>query len=771
MKRIIIRMFQKFKNSKKAKISAGIILGGILICILFYYSIYFGLWGKLPDSKELTDLKQAQATEVFDKDASLVGKYFIYDRQPVEYNAFPKHLIDALISTEDVRFYEHNGIDNKSLARVVFKTILLQDKSSGGGSTITTQLAKNLFGREDYGVLSIVINKIKEAIIAKRIEKIYSKKEILSLYLNTVPFSDNTYGIESAAQRFFSKTTSALSLSEAATLVGTLKASHSYNPRLFPERSQLRRDVVIKQMVKYGYITEEEANKSLGERLEINYQYFTHDEGIAPYFREQVKQELQKILVDYKKDDSTSYDLYKDGLKVYTTLDSEMQMLAEEAMREHLSKLQQLFEESYGKNPPWETNESIINTAIKRLPKYKVLVDKGFSHEQIIDSFAKKSEAELFSWEKNFVKNVSTIDSLKHYLKFLNVGMLAIDPESGAVRTYIGGVDYKYFKYDHVVQSKRQIGSTFKPVVYTAAIENGMDPCTYIPLKEITYTDVDNWTPGNATKPDEEVDEHLNYSLQYALSHSINTVAVKVLDEVGIDNVLSQAKKMGIKSELPKVPALALGVAEIELQELAGAFATYVNNGKPVTPHYITKIEDKTGKVIAEFKPEVTQQAAFSENTREIMLEMMKATVDSGTAKRIRKQYNLNNDIAGKTGTTQNNKDGWFVGVMPKLVMVTWVGNDDHRIGFKTTSLGQGANSALPITALLLQKMNGDKGFDYITQAKFNKPSSEVLELLDCEPTRRDGFFKRLFGSDKKEKEFGKKKKKGIFSFLKKDKN
>lgn len=763
-------MFNKFKQSKKLKFLLAFTSLITLFSITFYYSVYFGYWGKLPVSKDLTDLKQVQSTQILDKDNVLIGKYYIFDRQSIKYNNLPKHLIDALIATEDARFYTHNGVDNKSLLRVLFKTILLRDKSSGGGSTITTQLAKNLFGRKNYGSLSIVVNKLRETIIAKRIEKIYSKKEIITLYLNTVPFSDNTFGIESASQRFFSKTTSKLSLAEAATLIGTLKASHSYNPRLFPERSQLRRDVVLKQMVKYDYLNDLEAYECMSQKLTLDYHYFTHDEGLAPYFREQVKQELQGILKNHKKEDGTEYDLFKDGLKVYTTLDSKMQALAEEAMKEHLSKLQDEFEKAYKNNAPWINNKDILNNAIKHLPKYKKLKNLGLTENQIIDSLNLKKETELFGWKGNTIKSISTLDSLQHYLKFLNTGMIAIDPKSGAVKTYIGGTNYKHFKYDHVAQSKRQVGSTFKPLVYTAALESGMDPCSYISLKEITYTDVENWTPENASKKDELVDEHLNYSLKYALSNSVNTVAVKVLQEIGIDSMIKHAKKMGIKSELPKVPSLALGVAEIELKELAGAYASFVNEGKPVTPYYITKIEDKHGNIITEFIPKIVEIAAFSEKTRQIMIEMMKATIDSGTAKRIRKQYHLKNDIAGKTGTTQNNKDGWFVGITPKLVTVTWVGNDDYRIGFKTTAMGQGANSALPIFALLLQKMNANEDFNSITKAKFKESTPEVLELLTCEATKRDGFFKRLFGDKKKEKEFGEKKKNGIFSFLKKKK-
>ena len=728
------------------------ITGIFLFIIVLYVSVYLGLLGKLPTKVELSSLKQAEATQILDKDDRLIGKYYVFDRQPLTYNEFPQYLIDGLIATEDVRFYEHNGVDNMSLLRVFFKNILLQDKSSGGGSTITLQLAKNLFGRKDYKLFSMLINKFKESIVARRIEDIYSKREILTLYLNSVPFPDNTYGIESAARKFFNKAASDLTLSESATLIGSLKANNYYNPRKYLERSQLRRDVVLNQMVKYGYINEERATQAKSDTLVLDYHSFNHDLGIAPYFREQVKKELSVILKEHKKPDGESYDLYKDGLIVYTTLDYTMQILAEEAIKEHLIDLQDAYEKSYGKQAPWETNKTIIKKALEELSVYKSYKKAGLSDAQIKDSLSVKRDIELFEWKGNVTKKVSVIDSVKHYLKFLNTGMIAIEPSTGAIRAYIGGIDYRYFKYDHVSQSERQVGSTFKPFVYTAAIENGMKPCTYFSVKEITYTNFDNWTPTNAGQ--DEDDPYLNYNLEMALSHSVNTIAVKVLNSVGISAVLEQAKKAGITKELPQQPSLALGVAEINLKEFAGAYASYVNNSKGVKPYCITRIEDKNGNLIASFKPQVMETPAYGNYTRQVLLEMLKSTVNKGTASRLRGTYHLNNDIAGKTGTTQDNKDGWFVGITPNLVTVNWVGNDNYQIGFRTTTLGQGANSALPMFAKFYQKMNADPDFSYITRSHFEKPTDEVLEDLDCSPEKRDNFFKRIFGSRKKEKKF-----------------
>ncbi|WP_179344512.1 transglycosylase domain-containing protein [Winogradskyella ursingii] len=731
------------------------LIGCVVILGFFiglYISIYLGAFGKIPTKVELSFIKQEEATQLLDRNKKLIGKYYIYDRQPVEFEDLPKHLIDALVATEDVRFYEHDGVDNVSLMRVFVKNLLLGDKSAGGGSTITLQLAKNLYGRKNYAVFGMLINKFKESIIAKRIEEIYSKEEILILYFNTIPFSDNTYGIESASQKFFNKSVEDLSKLESATLVGTLKANNYFNPRLHLDRSKDRRNVVLNQMVKYGYLEKDSLETLTNQEVNLDYRSFNHDLGLAPYFREEVKKQLSKILDSIENPEGEKYNLYKDGLKVYTTLDYKMQELAETSMKDHLSKLQSAFETSHGQKAPWNKDGKLVKKEIKKLAIYKSLKKKGLKEKQIEDSLKVKRNVELFSWEGDTIQSISVIDSLSHYLKFLNAGMLSIEPNTGAVRAYVGGIDYRYFKYDHVSQSKRQVGSTFKPFVYTAAIEDGMDPCTYFSLSEVTYTNYDNWKPSNSGS--EEEDPYINYTLEKALSNSVNTIAVKVFDKVGIPKVINQVKKLNVSEDLPKEPSLALGVAEINLKDLTGAYASYVNNSKPVNPYFISKIEDKKGNIIFEFQPENKIEEAYSDYTRQVMLEFMKATVNNGTASRLRSTYNLNNAIAGKTGTTQENKDGWFVALTPKLVTVTWVGNDNHSIGFKTTGLGQGANSALPIFANFYQKLNAESEFNTITKAQFDKASNEVLNDLDCEPEKRDGFFKRLFKRKEKKKKF-----------------
>ncbi|TRZ45254.1 transglycosylase domain-containing protein [Robertkochia solimangrovi] len=739
------RLFKKYW-----KILA-IITGSLFFLVVaLFISIYAGMWGKLPSEEELKHIRLDQATEILDVNGELIGKLFINDRQPVQMDQIPESITNALISTEDVRFYEHDGVDNRSLMRVLFKSILMGDESSGGGSTITQQLAKNLFPRQNLGKAGIVIHKIKESIIAKRLEKVYSKDEILLNYLNTVPFGDNTFGVESAAKHFFNKPVSKLDIPEAATLVGMLKATYTYNPRINPEKSIERRNVVMSQMVKYDRLAEDSLEILKKDSLGLDLRNYSYDEGIAPYFREQIRKDLQKWAKQYEEENDTVFNIYTGGFKVITTLNYDMQVLAEDAMQIHMEKLQEQFEKSYGKNAPWSESSTLMKSVVLQNPMYKKLIKDGLSEKEALDSLKVKHQVSLFNWNKNKEIQYSTIDSIANYLKMLNCGSASVDPHTGAIRTWIGGINYKSRKYDHVSQSKRQVGSTFKPFVYTTALEQGINPCTYYAVRAVEYENMEGWTPSNAS--DKEDEEYMNYSMQYALSHSINTIAVKVLEDAGITNVIEQAEKMGITSTLPEVPSLALGTAELGLLEVAKAYTTYVNDGAPATPYYLERIEDESGKVLWQKEKSENAAKVLSDMNREIMLEMLKSTIDEGTATRIRNTYGLKNDIAGKTGTTQLNKDGWFVGITPELVSVSWVGLDDHRIGFKNTAIGQGANSALPLFALWYQKLNDSTEFDAITSAKFPEPSEEVLEAMACDTEKRDGFFKRLFSNPEKTK-------------------
>ncbi|MFI8602983.1 transglycosylase domain-containing protein [Cellulophaga baltica] len=723
-------------------------IGLLLLFILFVLSIRIGLWGEIPSKKELGNLEYQKASEVYAADSTLIGKYYLFDRQPIAFEEFPENLLEALISIEDERFYSHSGVDYPSLMRVAFKSILMQDKSSGGGSTITQQLAKNLYPREERKNTNIAVDKIKEMFIAARLEDIYSKEELLYHYLNTVSFGDNTFGIESASLKFFNKKARDLNTEEAAVLVGMLKATYGYNPRVFPENSLKRRNLVLQAMQKNNFVSATEKDSLSALPLKLDYKEFNYNDGLAPYFREEVRKQLL-VWSTTQKEHGNEYNIYTSGLKIYTTLDYKMQQLAEEAMVTHLSNLQKDFEKSYGKNAPWLTNKKLLDKLLKRTNAYKKLKKEGLSENQILDSLNIKRKMTLAGWEGEKTVEANTIDSLQHYLKYLNTGSLGIDPTTGAVKTWIGGVNFKYFKYDHISQSKRQVGSTFKPIVYTAALENGIAPCTYFSAQEVAYENLKGWSPSNSGSKDEA---YLNYSMEQALSNSVNTVAVKVLEEVGVLKVIRQANKMGILEKLPSEPSLALGTGEIKITELAGAYASFVNNSKPVTPFLIQTISNSKDSILETFKPKIADTEAFSSETRQTMIEMMKETINSGTASRLRDAYNLPNAIAGKTGTTQNNKDAWFVGITPKLVHITWVGLDNHELGFKSTSLGQGANAALPMFALLLQKLNKDKEFNAITKAQFETTSDEVLQNLNCDPIKKDGFLKRLFKNPDKKK-------------------
>ncbi|KYG74260.1 penicillin-binding protein [Roseivirga spongicola] len=723
-------------------------LAGILFIFGFYLSVLFEVWEPLPSKDQLADIKQSEASEVYAQGGELIGKYFIFDRQPVTYEELPQHFIDALIATEDARFYEHNGVDQRSLLRVVFKSILMRDESAGGGSTLSQQLIKNLYPRKDHGIFSMPVSKVKEAICAIRLEKIYSKEEIITLYLNTVPFGDNTFGVESAAEKFFGKKTSELTLPESAVIVGMLKASHSYNPRLFPERSLARRNTVLAQMERYGYLMNEERRIAVQKPLKLDYYSFNHDKGLAPYFRANLQKKVEQWLKDYNKENGTDFNLHTSGLKIYTTLNYDLQQIAEEAFTEHLKALQKDFEESYGSRAPWLTDKRVINDALQKSPYYQKLKSQKLTEKQIQDSLNFKHKIELWDWDGTKIVEASHMDSVKHYLKFLQAGVLSVDPYSGAVRTWVGGSNFEHFQYDHVAMAKRQVGSTFKPIVYTAALEAGKQPCDYYSGQQVTYANYDDWTATNSGGESYELD----YAMKTALAKSINTVAVKVMEDAGISNIVDLAHNMGIESDIPYVPSIALGTAQMSMMELAKAYTSFLNNGKPASPYFITKIEDSDGNTLHSFLPDVAESPVFSEQTRQIMLEMMKGTVNEGTAQRLRWKYGLTNDIAGKTGTTQDNKDGWFVALTPRLLTVTWVGSDDHRIGFRSTAMGQGANSALPIYALFQQKMNSSDELRSIANARFSPPSTRIINMMGCTPEKEAGFIKRLFTNTDKPK-------------------
>ena len=720
---------------------------------LFILSIKMGFYGKLPSAKELRAIENMKASEVYSADGKLLGKFFLQDRSAVKFNEISPNVIDALVATEDARFYDHNGIDYRSLVRVLFRTIIMQDRRGGGGSTITQQLVKNVYGRQQHEHLSMPITKIKEMMTAYQLEKVYSKEQIITLYLNTVPFGDNTFGIESAAQRFFSTSTKNLTVPQAATLIGMLKANYTYNPRLFPDKSKFRRNVVINQMHKYDFLTEKEAANYNNQLLDLKYRRITQEEGIATYFREQVRQRAEAWCKANKKWDGTHYNLYTDGLKIHTTLDTRIQRYAEKAMKQHMASLQKVFNNHIEGKEPWLGNNAILQRAMKGSARYQQMKKEGATDEQINKAFNTKTTMDIFTWQGEKEVQITPMDSIKHYLSFLNTGFLAIDPKTGKTKAWVGGIDFKYFKYDHVNHStRRQVGSTFKPIVYAAALEKGIEPCEHIPAERTTYENFGDWTPSNG-----EDNYHLKYSMKGALTKSVNTVAVNLLDQTGIKRVVKLAESMGVKNELPAVPSLALGTANISVSELASVYSTFVNDGVPVMPYTIERIEDSNREIVYEntFKE---QERAISGGTCALMIDMMKNVVDSGTARRLRRKYNLPNELAGKTGTTQDNADGWFASITPNLVMISWVGADHPQFRFRSTALGQGANTALPITALFLKSVNSDDELSYISKAKFSSLSYDLTEAMDCVDAIEDtNFIEKIFGKsdDPVKKEFG----------------
>ncbi|WP_317191634.1 transglycosylase domain-containing protein [Fulvivirga sediminis] len=715
-----------------------------LLLVLFYYSIKGGVFGELPADHILSKIENNVATEIYSADSVLIGRFYLQERTRTDYDNISPNVINALVATEDARFYEHDGVDNRSLLRVIFKTLLLGDRSSGGGSTITQQLAKNLFPRKDHGFLSMPVTKIKEAITARKLETIYNKKQILAMYLNTVPFGENIYGIEMASKRFFNKKAKYLKPQEAAVIVGMLKANYTYNPRLFPEKSLKRRNVVLYQMLKYNYLDEQQYNSLKKKPLEINYTKITHNTGIATYFREYLRSELEDWCEKNTKPDGSTYNLYTDGLKVYTTINSSIQKYAEAATSSHMKELQQIFNNHWNTGNPWNAQKSLLTAAIHSSHRYKQLKRKGLKEKEIIEQLNKTVPMKLFSWNGDQEVKMSPIDSIKHNLTMLQTGTMAMNPDNGDILAWVGGIDYEYFKYDHVnINTKRQAGSTFKPFVFAAALEAGVDPCDFVSGEKTTYTNHSDWSPGNAS-----ADEYnKKYTFKGALAHSVNTVSVKVLEEAGIENTIDLAHRAGVISELPEVPSIALGTAPVSLMEMVSAYCTFANGGYAVKPRYITAITDSRGKVIKRVKEEKSKNRVIKEETSMMISSLLQAVVDEGTGARYRSKYKMTNDFAGKTGTTQSNADGWFIGYNPEIVIGTWVGADNPSIHFNSTGLGSGASMALPIVAKLLDKIQDNKKLRPMGYAKFSPLPDRLARYLDCEAEKEDKqFMQWLFG-------------------------
>lgn len=718
----------------------------LLLASLLFLIVYVGFTGPVPSTEELQKIKNPVSTEVYASDGRLLGRYYVENRSNVSFDQISPNVINALIATEDSRFYHHRGIDEIALMRVFFKSVLLQDHSSGGGSTLSQQIAKNLYPRKTFGPLTMPINKLRESIIAYRLEKLYTKDEILGLYLNTVPFAENTFGIGVASERFFNKKPSKLGVPEAATIVGMLKANNSYNPRKNPERSLERRNVVIDQMLKNNYLTEAEAKMYKAEPLDVSYNLITYNEGPAPYLMEKLRPLLQSWCDEHQKEDQTVYNLYTDGLKIRTTIDFDMQLAAENAVSDQMKILQNLFNEHWKKSNPWGNDQSVVNRAMKRSNRYRELKKNGIDEEQIKKIFNTPVSVSLFSWDGKKQQEMTPLDSVKYYLRILNTGFMALDPYSGELKAYIGGNDFMYFQYDHTI-SKRQVGSTFKPIVYLAALEAGISPDTYFANERKVYSEYDNWSPENSH------DDYTGYySMEGALAKSINTIAVEALMQTGISNVVDLAKRMGIESDLPEYPSLALGTASVSLQEMVCVYAEIVNGGRKITPYYLKAIESNSGQVLDEFQNiQPDEQVASTENCR-IMTQMLKSVINDGTGNSIRSVWGIDSDFAGKTGTTQDQADGWFVGMTPTLVAGAWVGGEDPSVHFRTLGTGAGGHTALPIVGQFFSQILRQGKFQNMKYSYFNSPSEESLAMMNIPPYREilevglRGFFHDLFG-------------------------
>ena len=696
----------------------------------FFFCIAKGYFGSLPSLAELENPQTSTATQVFSADGVVLGKYFRENRTNVDFEHLPKCLVNSLLATEDVRFYDHTGVDLRAVGRAV-KGVVTHD-SKGGASTITQQLAKNLFPRKKRGSKwQLAVQKFKEWVIAARLEHTFTKDEIIAHYFNTVPFSDNAYGISTASHTYFSKPVDSLHIEEAAVLVGMLKAPSDYNPRTNPEASKKRRNVVLGQLYTYDFITKAQHDSLCALPLVINFDAGTHEEGVAPYFREYLRLYLADYLDKHPKPDGTKYDLYKDGLKIYTTINYQMQLYAEQAQKEHLEEWQKLFFKMAAKDP-WKEFPDEWERTYTQSTRFRQWKAQGKSRDEIDALMETAIPMKIFSWQGEKDTVMSPRDSIRYHRMILQNGFIALEPESGYVRAWVGGDNYKYFQYDHVnINTKRQIGSTFKPFVYAAAIrDKGYSPCYEVPNELVTFEKEDprfhlseDWTPHNS---DNKYGGSLN--LKQGLANSVNCITAYLMHEMSAESVVKLVHAMGVKSEIPEQPSICLGTADISLIEMAGAYTTFINQGVHVEPVFMTRIEDRSGNIIASFTAE--RNEVLDEQTAYVMVDLLKGVVLYGTGVRLRYKYNLLGELIGKTGTTQNNSDGWFIGCSPNLITASWVGCEDRFIRFRSMEYGQGASTALPICAKFFQKVYSDStNLGYSPSAVFPRPEKINIEL------------------------------------------
>ena len=691
----------------------------------------------LPSVQELQNPKSNLATVIYSSDMKTLGKYYAENRVSVKYYELDKDLVNALIATEDARFLEHSGVDLRALARAVFGA-LTGSSSSGGGSTLSQQLAKMMFPREKLSKFETVIRKLKEWVIAARLEKNYTKDEILALYLNKFDFLNQAVGVKSAAQIYFNRTQDSLEIQQAAMLIGMAKNPSLFNPVKKADTTLHRRNVVMMQMVVNGFLTKEKYDSLKVLPLGVIFHPEDNNDGLAPYFREYLREYFLKTWCAKHINPETNkpYNIYRDGLKIHTTIDSRMQKYAEEAVTEHMTDLQKLFtkECKTKKNAPfaWNVNkeqiENIMMSSMKRSDRYRSLKNAGLSKEQILAEFKKPVPMTVYSLRGDIDTNLTPWDSIRYYKSFLHTGFISIEPTTGYVKAWVGGVNHKHFKFDHVKVGRRQVGSTFKPFVYALAIQEGYSPCYQVANVRtcIETPGQPAWCPDNS---DGNKGTGKMVTLRYALAGSINYVTAWVMKQFGPDAVINLVRRLGITAPIDAVPSIALGTPDISVFEMVAANATFANKGTYIQPTFITRIEDKNGKVLEEFFP--TTDEVFSEEKAYAMIQLMRGVVDIGTGTRLRFRYNLRNEIAGKTGTTQNNADGWFMGLTPDLVAGCWVGGEERSVHFNSTNEGQGASMALPIWGKFFQKVYADPSLK-VSKNGFVKPANMGDVQLDC---------------------------------------
>lgn len=730
-----------FKEIRNKKVRYPLIFSYFIILFLCALELNFlGLFGYSPVKKDIKFPSLNVSSEVYTADSVLIGKYYTENRTPVNYNEIDSNLINALVATEDVRFFNHNGVDFYSLASGIISTAK-GDKR--GGSTITQQLAKNLYRtrlNKSQGLTSKIpvvrtlVSKLKEWLTAYKLESNYSKNEIITMYLNTVPFGNNSYGINTASKRYFNKTVLNINLQESALLVGMLKATSTYNPIKNPENAFKRRNVVLSQMQKYSYITETQYKKAIITPIKLDLGEDVGKNDGDSYLRTAVAKWLEKWC------EENDYNLYEDGLKIYTTIDSKLQKYAEEAVYEQMKTLQRRFSNVWGDEDPWRDSEGniiedFVQKNLERLAWYTPLYRKFENNPDSLDAFFnRKKKMTVFSWDGDKEVEFSTIDSIKYYAKILNTGMMTLEPSTGKIKVWVGGVDHTHFKYDHVNQSKRQAGSTFKPFAYLAALESGMNPCDKFTDKPVTIS----YQNGNKTEVWEPKNSSWEFSyremsLRWAMAKSVNSITAQITEKVGWDKVVEYAHKCGIESPLKSVPSVSLGPNDVSVFEMVRAYGTFLNKGNKVDPILVDKITDQDGNLIEEFK--LKQTEVLSKEIAWLMLYMFKGGMEEpgGTSQALWEWdlWKKNNQIGGKTGTSSDYVDGWYMGITKDLVTGIWVGADDRSVHFKTSETGEGSRTALPIFGKFMEKVYKDASTGY-TQGPFPKPEVEITRTYNC---------------------------------------